>query len=114
MENVTIHAINGFGILSQYCENVTFRSLTIVPREGRTIASNADFIHASGCSGQFIVENCKMAEGHDDFINIHGTHLQIVNQEGRYLRVRFVNPNTWGFPAFNSGDTIDYIPMIMP
>ena len=109
MQNITVRAMNGFGILSQYCEDTRFSHLNITPKEGRTIASNADFIHASGCKGYFIVEDSEMAEGHDDFVNVHGTHLKIVRRDENKLLVRFVNPNSWGFRAFEKGDRVAFI-----
>ena len=109
LENVAIRAMNGFGILAQCCENVTFRGLDITPGPERTIASNADFLHVSGCRGRMLVENCVLAQGHDDFVNVHGVHLEIVGRAGKALRVRFPNPNTWGFPVFAPGDRADFI-----
>ncbi len=108
-ENLTIRAMHGLGILSQTCENVTFRGLEITPAEGRTIASNADFFQASGCSGTVTIENCVCAEGHDDFINVHGTHLRIVEAEDRVLKVRYMESHSRGFCSFFAGDEIECI-----
>ncbi len=106
-ENSTVYAIHGFGILAQYCENVHYKGLTIIPRKDRTIASNADFFQMSGCKGLVKIENCWLMGGHDDYINIHGTHLKIIERNNRELLVRFCNPSSWGFDAFFVGDEIE-------
>ena len=111
LEGVQIFAMHGFGLLSQYCENVTYQKVTCVPKTGRTVASNADFFHYSGCKGTILVEGCKLAAGHDDFINVHGTHLRVVecDETGKTLRLRFIHPQSWGFEAFRAGDKIELV-----
>ena len=98
LENVQIRAMHGFGLLSQFCENVTYKGVECLPKAGRTVASNADFFHFSGCKGNIV-------------INVHGTHLRIVecNQAEKKLRLRFIHPQTWGFEAFRVGDKIELI-----
>ncbi len=109
LENLRIRFMHGFGLLCQYCENVTYRALDCTPGEGRTIACNADFFHFSGCSGHIRIEHCIAAGAHDDFVNVHGTHMRIVEAEGRTLLVRLENPNTWGLRAFRAGERVDLI-----
>ncbi len=108
-ENVTVHAMHGLGLLGQYCDNLTFRGMNITPAEGRTIASNADFFQISGCKGLVTIENCVCAEGHDDFINAHGTHLRVIEADGKYMKVRFMEAHSRGFCAFFVGNEIDVI-----
>ena len=109
MENVTIRAMHGLGILAQFCDNVTYKNVKILPKEGRTIASNADFFQVSGCRGRLVFENCRLAGGHDDFINVHGTYLQIVKKRGAKLLLRFKNPYSRGFQAVETGDVLDFV-----
>lgn len=111
LENVRICAMNGFGLLAQFCENVTYNGLDCTPKIGRTAASNADFFHFSGCKGDIVIENCKAAAGHDDFINVHGTHLRIIehDKEKNSLLVRFMNAQSRGFKAFFVGDKLELI-----
>ena len=110
-ENMRIMFMHGLGIVSQFCENVTFRNCDLTPKEGRTVASTADFFQFSGCKGQLTVENCKAWGAHDDYINVHGTHLRIVeiNENEKSLTVRFMHPETWGMQAFEKGDRLEYI-----
>ena len=48
---------------------------------------------------------------HDDFVNVHGTHLRVIerDEESRSLLLRFENPNTRGLDAFRAGDRIELI-----
>ncbi len=110
-EDLRIMFMHGLGIVSQFCENVTFRNCDLTPKEGRTITSTADFFQFSGCKGQLTVENCKASGAHDDYINVHGTHLRIVeiNEEENSMVVRFMHPETWGVQAFEKGDSLEFI-----
>ena len=108
-EKVTIRAMHGLGLLAQLCDTVTFRNINITPSAGRTTASNADFFHVSNCCGKITVEGCVCSDGHDDFINVHGTHLKIEEIEYNTLRVGFVELHSYGFCPFKRGDRIDFI-----
>ncbi len=110
-ENLRIKFMHGLGMVHQFCENVTFLNCDMTPGEGRTIASTADFFQFSGCRGDLTVENCKACGSHDDFINVHGTHLRIIetNEAERSMTVRFMHHESWGFQAYEIGDEIDWI-----
>ena len=111
LQNVRVCAMHGLGLLCQYCENVTYDKLDCTPKQGRTIVSNADFFHFSGCKGMVEIKNCKAWGAHDDFINVHGTHLRIIEQDkdNKRITVRFIHSQTWGFDAFSVGDEIEYV-----
>ena len=108
-ENLTIRAMHGLGLIAQVCENVTFRSVEITPADGRTIASNADFFHLSNCGGKVTIENCVCSDGHDDFVNVHGTHLRIVETFDNGLIARFIELHSRGFCPYRAGDRVDFI-----
>lgn len=108
LENLRIKSMHGFGLLFQFCKNTTLNGLDCTPAQGRTIASNADFFHFSGCNGFIKIENCKAAGAHDDFVNVHGTYLEVVKKEKDGVVVRFMNPSTWGFQAFSKKDKISF------
>lgn len=101
--------MHGLGLLAQLCDTVTFRNINITPSASRTTASNADFFHVSNCCGKITVEGCVCSDGHDDFINVHGTHLKIEEIEYNTLRVGFVELHSYGFCPFKRGDRIDFI-----
>ena len=111
LEKMRIKFMHGLGLVCQFCENVTYRNCDLTPGQGRTIASTADFFHFSGCRGKLTVEGCKSWGAQDDHMNVHGTHLQIVekNETDRSILVRFMHPETWGLQAFEAGDEIEFI-----
>ncbi len=110
-ENMRIMFMHGLGMVSQFCENVTFRNCDFSPKQGRTVASTADFFQFSGCRGKLTIENCKAWGAHDDYVNVHGTHLRIVekNCSENSMVVRFMHDETWGFQAFEAGDELEFI-----
>lgn len=110
-ENLRIKFMHGLGMVSQYCENVTYKNCDLTPDENRTITSTADFFQFSGCKGDLVVENCKAQGAHDDYINVHGTHLRIIeaNYKDNSIVVRFMHDESWGFQAFEVGDELEFI-----
>ncbi len=112
LENVTVRAIHGFGILGQYSKNLTFNHLKVAPdpKSGRTNASAADITHFSGCQGRITLNHCTLTAAHDDAMNVHGTHLKIIDMPTRnQARLRFSQPQSWGFQAFFPGDSIEFV-----
>ena len=103
--------MHGLGLVSQFCENVTFLNCDLTPAEHRTVASTADFFQFSGCRGKLQIINCKAYGAHDDYINVHGTHLRIVkkNKREKSIVVRFMHNESWGFQAFENGDELEFI-----
>lgn len=79
-----------------------------MPKEGRTIASTADFFQFSGCRGEVLIEHCRASGAHDDFINVHGTYLRVIEADypSKTVLVRFMHGQSWGFEAFFAGDRI--------
>lgn len=111
LENCRIKFMHGLGMVSQFSENITYRNCDLTPGEGRTIASTADFFQFSGCRGNLVVEGCKAWGAQDDYINVHGTHLQVVdrNDAEKSIVVRFMHAESWGFQAFERGDELEFI-----
>ena len=103
--------MHGLGMVSQFCDGITYRNCDFTPDECRTAASTADFFQFSGCKGNILVKNCKAGGAHDDFINVHGTHLRIIDTDDdkNGLTLRFIHDESWGFQAFEKGDEIDFI-----
>ncbi|SDW76188.1 right-handed parallel beta-helix repeat-containing protein [Paenibacillus sp. CF384] len=109
---VGIHYMHGLGIVCQFSENVAFDAMNMKPRpeSGRTCAGFADLIHVSGCRGLIRVENSDFEGAHDDAINVHGTHLRIVDRPSRnQVVVRFMHEQTYGFEPFFTGDVVEFI-----
>ncbi len=110
--NTSFHFMHGMGVVSQFSKDISFNKVRIAPRAEtkRTCAAWADMLHFSGCSGKIAVKNVFFSGSNDDAINVHGTHLRIVGmKDPRHITVRFMHPQTWGFPAFAAGDEVDFI-----
>lgn len=110
-ENLRVKFMHGLGMVSQFCENVSFINCDFTPAEQRTSASTADFFQFSGCRGHLTLDGIKASGAHDDYINVHGTHLRIIKQNKRKksITVRFMHHESWGFQAFEKGDQIEFI-----
>lgn len=108
LKGVRMHYMHGLGIIAQFSENLHYENVVIAPREGsgRVIAAFADCTHFSGCRGQILIENCRFNGAHDDLINVHGTHLQVVEKlSPTKVRLRFMHHQAYGFPGFYAGDS---------
>ncbi|MBQ5824070.1 MAG: right-handed parallel beta-helix repeat-containing protein [Clostridia bacterium] len=110
-DSLRIKFMHGLGMVSQFCDGVSYINCDFTPAKGRTAASTADFFQFSGCKGKLLVKNCKAGGAHDDYINVHGTHLRIVDTDiaKNGLTLRFMHDESWGFQAFEEGDIIDFI-----
>lgn len=112
LEDLAVRYMHGLGIVSQHTHNATMRRVACAPREGsgRLLASSADFMHFSGCSGRVRILGCRFEGAQDDPINVHGTHLRITAAPGaQTLRLRFMHPQSYGFDAFFAGDTVAFV-----
>lgn len=112
LEDVDVRFMHGFGILAQFTENLTFDRLEVAPDPvgGRTCAAAADILHFSNCKGLIRVYDSTLTAAHDDAVNIHGTHLQIVGTPAaNQIQVRFKHPQSWGFQAYQAGDQIEFV-----
>ncbi|MFU8847431.1 MAG: right-handed parallel beta-helix repeat-containing protein [Opitutales bacterium] len=110
--NLDFYFLHGMGLVSQFSENLTYERVSIAPdpESGRTTAAWADGIHVSGCRGQVVIKDCKFSGLHDDPINVHGTHLRVIEQlSDNQIKVRFMHNQTFGFMAFNPGDEITFV-----
>lgn len=111
--DVHFRFIHGMGVINQFSENLTFDGVVFAPMagSGRTTSAWADCIQASGCRGNVTIRNCTFQGAHDDAVNIHGTHLRVVEYDAaaRRVKVRFMHGQTFGFEAFFAGDEIEFV-----
>lgn len=111
-QNVNFYFLGNFGVVCQYSENITVDNTRFAPEpgSGRTNAGFADFIQVSGCKGLIDIKNSHFIGAHDDPINIHGTHLKVIDFiEPNKIKVRFMHPQSYGFEAFFPDDEIEFI-----
>ncbi|HEY4291190.1 MAG TPA: glycoside hydrolase N-terminal domain-containing protein [Puia sp.] len=112
LEDIDIYYMHGLGIVSQWSENLFYNRVRVAPAvgSGRVIASFADGMHFSGCSGAVRIEDCHFRGLHDDAVNVHGTHLQIQSRpSSTSLVVRYKHPQTYGMEAFFPGDSVAFV-----
>jgi len=110
--NVDIHYMHAIGAVNQFSRDITFEDARCEPRagSGRVLASSADFLQFSGCSGKVRVLGCRFSGAHDDPINVHGTYLRIEDKPApNQLRLRFMHHQTYGMQAFWEGDTVSFV-----
>lgn len=112
LQNLTLNFLGNFGIVAQYSENISYENITCAPDSigDRTCAGFADFMQISGCKGDVLISNCYFSGAQDDPINVHGTHLRVINQPlPNQLVVRFMHHQTYGFESFFPGDTCSLV-----
>jgi len=111
--DVHFRFIHGMGVINQFSEDLVFDRVIFAPAAGseRTTSAWADCIQASSCRGEVIVRDCVFQGAHDDAINVHGTHLRVVESDPaeRRVKVRFMHEQTFGFEAFFAGDEIEFV-----
>lgn len=110
--DVGVHFTHGLGLVCQFSEDVSFERIELAPRpdSGRTVAAFADCIHVSGCRGLIRVADSRFEGAHDDVINVHGTYLRVAGQpSSNEVLLRFMHPQTYGFPAFRAGDVVAFV-----
>jgi hypothetical protein len=109
-DNVNVRYMHGLGIVSQYSHNINMHRVSCTPRPGRILASSADFMHFSGCSGHIKIDSCTYIGAQDDCINVHGTNLRGVRRAANNaLELRFMHAQSYGYQAFWEGDTVAFV-----
>lgn len=110
-KDVNYRYMGNFGMVGQNSRDITLRRVVCAPEagSGQTCAGFADFVQMSGCRGKIRVIDCTFVGSHDDPINVHGTHLKVVRVDGSTLGVRYMHPQTFGFPPFFAGDRLDLV-----
>lgn len=112
IDNVEFNFLGNFGIVGQFSENLTYNNIRCRPRlgSGRTDAGFADFVQMSGCKGLIRIAGSHFEGAHDDPVNIHGTHLQVVGADAPgELTVRYMHGQTYGFMPCVAGDNIEIV-----
>ncbi|WP_418667654.1 hypothetical protein [Allofournierella sp.] len=101
VENLTMHASGGLGILAQFSENLRFWRVKMLPNraKGRCFASgHDDGIHLSADSGTVRVEECSFLGLMDDPVNLHGIAAKLERRlDAHTVMGRFMHPQSKGF-----------------
>ena len=110
-DHVNVHYMHGFGWLLQMSKDVYFYDCNLVPREnsGHVTVSFADGIHASGCAGEVVIQNCNFSQTHDDPINMHGTFTRVEKRvDDHTLILKYIHGQQGGFPQYHVGDKVRF------
>jgi len=82
LEQVTIHAQPGMGIVGHRSNNILMNGLRIVPRPGFYQSTNTDATHFTSCTGTIRFDGCTFEGQGDDATNVHGYYQVIKKQTG--------------------------------
>ena len=107
--NCTIYHAAGMGLLAQFCSNVTYDGISIIPRN-RYVSASDDAMHMVECRGKLLVVNCTCAGTLDDSLNVHGIYRPTAAAEGEnrlYLDTGHFQQA--GFPGALPGDTLEFV-----
>ena len=112
MEHINVHHTGGLGILSQYCRDISFLDVNMIPNavKNRVLSGHDDGFHVMGCSGKVMIDSCRFAGLMDDPINIHGTCSRIVKVlSPTRLQCRFMQDMSAGMEWGRTGETVGFI-----
>lgn len=82
IENVTVLAAGGMGLIVERTENVALDGMKVTSRSDRTVSTRADATHFIGCKGLIQLTNCVFEHMLDDGINVHGAYVPVVEYLG--------------------------------
>lgn len=82
LRNVTLYHTLGCGVYGTRTENITLDgfSCTVNDKKDRCFSTIADASHFTNCRGTILVENCNHTGQGDDFINVHGRNVEILEK----------------------------------
>lgn len=91
LENATVYAVPGMGVIGHGCGDVWMRGLRVMrrPGSGRVMSANTDATHFIGCAGTIEFDDCLFEGMGDDATNVHGFYLSVrERREDDTLRCR--------------------------
>ena len=112
LENITVHNVQGMGLLAQLTENMTLDKFRVAIEEGseRFFTTQADATHFSACKGKIRSVNGLYEGMADDAINVHGTYLKVITRENDYtIKAQYMHPQSWGFLWGNKRDQVQFV-----
>ncbi len=113
LEDVTIHAQPGMGIVGHRSKNITLNAVRIVPNRNSVMSTNTDATHFTTCSEWLHFQNCEFRGQGDDGTNIHNYYYTIQTPKtgsGYDLVVKantFTHAQVLDYP--DPGDTVELV-----
>ena len=109
VRDVVIHHAAGMGLLAQFCSDVTFDQVKVIPR-GRSVSASDDAMHMVECRGNLRVSNCECAGTLDDSLNVHGIYRPTsAGKDKRHILLGTGHFQQAGFPGARPGDTLEFV-----
>jgi len=110
IENVTVFACGGMGVLGQNVDNVFVKNSKFTPAKGRIVSCTADATHFVNCTGEILLDGNLFENQMDDATNIHGIYEQISKRlDSNTVISRLVHPQQYGFKTFKVGDKVEFV-----
>lgn len=92
IEDVTIHAQCGMGIVGFDSKDVTIKGLSIIPSSGYSFSTNTDATHFACCEGTISFDGCMFRGQGDDATNVHGYYHDITAVEDGWATLTLKAP----------------------
>ena len=92
LNDVTINANCGMGIVGFHTNTVTMNHLRIVPADGMRWSTNTDATHFAACEGTLAFDGCTFCGQGDDATNIHGYYHDITAVDGNSATLELKAP----------------------
>ena len=113
LNQVTIHAQPGMGIVGHRSDTIVMNGLRIVPRPGRYQSTNTDATHFTSCKGTVRFDGCTFEGQGDDATNVHG-YYQLIKKKLSPQKYVIEMEKAWGTHAMvldypDKGDVIELV-----
>lgn len=82
LNDVTINANCGMGIVGFHTNTVTMNRLNVTPAQGFRYSTNTDATHFAACEGTIAFDHCTFCGQGDDATNVHGYYHDITAVNG--------------------------------
>lgn len=90
LNDVTIHAQAGMGIVGHLSKNISLNRLKVIPPGGRYVSSNTDATHFATNRGYIRFKDCEFAGQGDDATNVHNYYAHIVSRPEEHICETFL------------------------
>lgn len=92
LDDVTINANCGMGIVGFHTNTVTMDHLNVVPSKGFHFSTNTDATHFAACEGKITFDHCTFYGQGDDATNVHGYYHDITAVAGNNVTLELKAP----------------------
>ncbi|PZX48294.1 glycosyl hydrolase family 28-related protein [Algoriphagus chordae] len=113
LNDVTINAQAGMGIVGHLSKNITMNRLKVVPPAGRYVSSNTDATHFATNRGFIRFDDCEFEGQGDDATNVHNYYAHIVSRPAENVCETFLGEKNFTHSTYQdepqNGDVLAVI-----